>query len=130
MPSTKVVTMKPRKRLKKRKEMEVVVGNSRKLSYSFCNGIGCEIPNCHVRNSHKAKCDPELDTKVSKCELSSQIKHADINDLRDEHSGPTMSNLTKKQMTCHLMLDKTLLKHHHDRFNPRHHVKIDNVAVM
>ena len=71
MPSTKAVKMQPRKRLKKRKEMEVAVGNSRKPSYSFCIEIGHKIPNYHVRNSYKAKCGPELDTKVSKFELIS-----------------------------------------------------------
>ena len=71
MPSPKVVKIQPRKRLKKRTEREVSVGNSRKPSCSFCQQIGHKITNCHVRNSYEKKHGPELDAKATKFGLIS-----------------------------------------------------------
>ena len=95
-PSTKAVKMKPRKRLKKRKETEVAVGKARKPYCSFCNQIGHEISNCHVRNAYKAKHGPDLDAKMSKFGLISQIECCGINNLHDFSSGHPKSNLAKK----------------------------------
>ena len=114
MQSNNEVKIQPRKRLKKN-ESEVAVGKSRKPSCLFYNQTGHKIPNCHVRNSHKSKYGPELDTKASTFGLISQIEHCDINALCDKFSGHPMSNLTNKQMTFHMILDKTVLKHHYDR---------------
>ena len=128
-PYPKAVKMQLRKRLKKRKEREVAVGNSRNPSFSFCQQIGYKITNCHVRNSYEEKHGPELDTKATKFGLISQIEFCDMSNLHDFSSGLPTSNLAKKQMNYHLIIENTILKQQYDRFKSRHDVKKDILAL-